>query len=46
VEFTIPVRVPVPEPESTIVLALRDLADDVGPTAVAKINTRFGPRRV
>jgi len=40
--FTPPVVAPVVEVESEVVLALRELADEIGPVAVAKINTRFG----
>lgn len=44
--FYTPIRPPAPvEPESDVVLALRDLADELSPRAAAKMVARFGPRR-
>lgn len=34
-----------PEPESDVLLAIRDLADEAGPDAVAKLEARLGGRR-
>lgn len=36
---------PVRHAENPLILAIRDLADDVGPLTVAKIEARFGSRR-
>jgi len=35
---------PVKEPEDAVVLALRDIADDLGAQAKAKVEARLGPR--
>jgi len=35
-----------PAAENPVILGMRDLADDIGPAAVAKIEQRFGPRQV
>lgn len=36
---------PAPEPEPDMLLAVRDLADELGPSAVAKLENRMGQRR-
>lgn len=43
--FTAPVLTPAPREESAVILALRDLADELGPVARAKLEGRLGPRR-
>ena len=42
--FTAPERTPTVKEESAVVQALRDMADDLGPSHAAKIIARFGPR--
>lgn len=45
--FSAPIIVPPkPQPESDVILAMRDLADAVGPAASAKLEARLGPRRI
>ena len=42
--FYAPTRPPKPKREPDVLLALRELADEMGPRAVAKMNARFGPK--